>query len=144
MHSTSSTKATIQELLDVHEFERRAHFENDVEALMLNQAETFVAITEGAIHRLSGDDMRRNFEKAFQNATYREFDDVEPPEIRVSDDGTLAWMAVKISVRKSQPDENGAMKERSFVSTSIRTYEKRNGRWLRTGTSGNNVESGRA
>jgi len=131
----------IEELMQVHSHERDAHISNDVDALMLNQADEFTAIGDGAIHHLTGEQMRQNFVRAFSDATYHEFDDLDEPEVHVSADGNLAWMAVRIGVRKTQTDESGATRERSFISTALQTYVKRDGRWLRTGTSGNIVES---
>jgi hypothetical protein len=135
MGADQQAEQAVQELLAVHEHERTAHLDAAVEALMENQADDFTYVGNGVIRHLTGVDMRRNVEAAFRNATYHEFDDLEPPVIRAASDGCFAWMMVRINVRKSQPDETGAMRERSFVSAGIRTYEKRNGRWLRTGTS---------
>lgn len=136
---SSVAKNAIEELLRVRAHERDAHFANDVDGLMLNQSDSFTAVVGGNIHHLTGDQMRRNFVQAFENATYHEFDDLEEPEVHVSNDGRLAWVASRIMVRKSQIDDTGKARERRFVSTSITTYEKQ-GRWLRTATSGNVVE----
>jgi len=135
----SPVEKALKELMEVHRYEREAHFSNDVEGLMANQADEFTAVVDGEIHHLTGEQMRNNFVQAFKNATYHEFDDLEEPEIHVSADGSLAWVAVRIRVRKTQSDESGETKERRFLSAAIRTYAKQNGRWLRTGTSGNIV-----
>jgi ketosteroid isomerase-like protein len=99
---TPAAEKAGQELKEVHAYERDAHFGNDVDALMLNQADDFIAIAEGKVHHLTADQMRQNFVRAFKNATYHEFDDLEEPEIFASDDGSLAWVAARIRVRKSQ------------------------------------------
>lgn len=132
---TPASEKAIEELKEVHAHERQAHFANDVDALMANQADDVIAVVDGKIHHLTADQMRENLVRAFKNATYNEFDDLQEPEIFVSDDGSLAWLAVRIRVRKSQIDDTGASQERRFVSAAIRAHEKRNGRWLRTGTS---------
>lgn len=135
-----AAKKARQELVDVHVFERDAHLACDLDAMMLNQADSFTAVGEGGIRVLTGAEMRRIFEQAFKDATYHQFDDLEPPAIHVSDDGTLAWMAVRLGVWKSQIDGSGVMQERRFVSTAIYTYANRDGRWVRTGSSGHSVE----
>jgi ketosteroid isomerase-like protein len=137
---TPAAKKARRELLEVHAYERDAHLACDVDAMMLNQADSFTAVGDGGFRVLSGAQMRQIFAQAFNGATYHEFDDLEAPSVHVSDDGTLAWMAVRIRVWKSQIDKEGVTQERRFVSTAIRTYQNRDGRWLRTGSSGNNVE----
>ena len=137
---TSAAKKARKELMDVHAFERDAHFSCDLDAMMLNQADSFTAVGAGGIHVLTGEEMRRIFGQAFKDATYHEFDDLEPPAIHVSNDGSLAWMAVRIRVWKSQIDGAGVLQERRFVSNAIYTYANRDGRWVRTGSSGHSVE----
>jgi len=51
---------------------------------------------------------------------------VEPPIVRVSDDGTLAWMIVHVRVRRTKGD-----RELRFDYAGIETYEKRGGRWVK-------------
>lgn len=133
---TVAARNAKQELLEVHTFERDAHLACDLEAMMRNQADSFTAVGDEGIKVLTGAQMRQIFKQAFDGATYHEFDDLEAPSIHVSDDGTLAWMAVRISVWKSQVDKDGVMQERRFISTAILTYQNRDGRWVRTGSRG--------
>ena len=137
---TQAAKKARQELLEVHAYERDAHLACDLDAMMLNQADRFTAVGAGGFRVLTGDEMRQLFVGAFDGATYHAFDDLEDPEIHVSDDGTLAWMAVRIKVWKSQTDKAGVTQERRFISSAIYTYENRDGRWLRTGSSGHSVD----
>ncbi len=133
---TPAAKKARRDLLEVHAYERNAHLACDIEAMMLNQADSFTAVTDGGIRTLTGTQMREIFVQAFNGATYHEFDDLEAPSVHVSDDGTLAWMAVRTSVWKSQVDQEGVTQERRFISTAILTYQNRDGRWLRTGSRG--------
>jgi len=137
---TPAAKRARRELAEVHAHERAAHLACDLDAMMLNQADSFTAVGAGGFRVLTGAEMRELFVGAFDGATYHEFDDLEGPEIHVSADGTLAWMAVRLKVRKSQTDKDGATQERHFVSSAILTYQHRDGRWLRTGSSGHNAE----
>lgn len=136
---TPAAKNARAELLAVHAHERDAHLTCDVDAMMSNQADSFTAVGDAGIRVLTGAQMRQIFIEAFHAAKYHEFDDVEAPAVHVSEDGPLAWMAVRIRVWKSQKDE-GVSQERRFVTTALWTYEKRDGRWLRTGSSGHNAE----
>ena len=132
-------QTAIAELLAVHDQERTAHLTTDVEAMMLHQGDEFIATVEGRVHTLTGEQMRAIFVQAFDGATYFAFDDIEAPIIRPSTDGSMAWMAVTIRVRKTQTNESGQQHERNFISTGIWTYARHNGRWQRTGSSGHTL-----
>jgi len=142
MH-VSETQAAMEarrDLLAVHSHEREAHLACDLDAMMLNQADHFTGVGPGGFRVFDAAEMRQLFVGAFDGATYHAFDDVEAPQIHASDDGTLAWMAVRIKVWKSQIDKAGVAQERRFTSSAIYTYEKRDGRWLRTGSSGHSID----
>ncbi len=40
-------------------------------------------------------------------ATYYEWDDVEEPIVRVSNDGSMAWMITRVRVRRTQKGDAG-------------------------------------
>ena len=132
---TNPIDRATRELLSIHANSRAAHFDKDVAALMAIQPEDFTYAGNGVVRRLSRADMRHNIEQAFANSTYHEFDDLEPPIVRVSEDGTVGWMITRIKVRKTETDSAGAKRERETIHASIRTFEKRDGRWFMTATS---------
>jgi hypothetical protein len=129
---SNATEQARQELLAIHAADRRAHFATDASALVARQAESFVYVGDGAIQRIARDDMRQTFERYFKNATYSEWDDLEPPIVQVSPDGGLGWMITRTKVRRMQVDESGAAHEREFIYAGIMTYEKQAGQWVRT------------
>ena len=67
----------------------------------------------------------------FRDAKYYEWDDVEEPIIRISNDASMAWMITRTRVRRVQKTADGTEKEEKFVYAGIMTYEKRDGRWVR-------------
>lgn len=105
---------------------RRAHFETDVELLVANDAEEWINVRDATIIRRRREDVADFFRAYFEGATYLEWDDVEPPIVRVSDDGTLAWMITHVRVRRTRDD-----RELRFNYAGIETYEKRDGRWVK-------------
>ena len=118
-------------LLEVHKTDRRAHFETDVELLLKHSAEEFIYVGNGKISRSTRAEMKATFEDYFRNAKYDEWDDLEPPIVRISDDATMAWMIARTRVRRTQKVASGEVKERAFVYAGIMTYEKRQGKWVR-------------
>jgi len=71
------------------------------------------------------------FTDYFKNAKYYEWGDLEPPIIKISKDASMAWMIVRIKVRRTQKQASGEEKERTFVYAGIMTYEKQNRKWVR-------------
>jgi hypothetical protein len=121
-----------EELLVIHANARRAHFATDANALFANHAESFIRVANGAIQHISREAIRQDFEQYFKNATYYEWDDLEPPIVQVSQDASMAWMITRTKVRRTQTDEAGVQREQEFVYAGIMTYEKQDGQWVRT------------
>ena len=67
----------------------------------------------------------------FRDAKYYEWDDVEEPITRISNDSSMAWMITRTRIRRVQKAADGAEKEENAVYAGIMTYEKRDGRWVR-------------
>src|SRR5438477_7877222 len=119
------------ELLRIHKSDRESHFKTDVEGLLENSPEEFISVGRGKINRSSKDDARKMFTGYFRDAKYYEWDDVEEPIIRISNDASMAWMLTRTRVRRVQKTADGTGKEEKFVYAGIMTYEKRDGRWMR-------------
>lgn len=118
-------------LLKVHETDRRAHFATDVELLLQHSGDEFIYVGEGKISKSTRAELKASFQDYFKGAKYYEWDDLEPPIIRISTDASMAWMIVRTRVRRTQKDASGSIKERKFVYAGIMTYEKRDGKWIR-------------
>jgi hypothetical protein len=119
-------------LLEIHRLDRQAHFETDVELLLKNSAAEFVSVSSGKISRSSRNQLKSMFTEYFKNAKYYEWDDLESPVIRISDDASMAWMIVRTKVRRTQKVDSGEEKETAFVYAGVMTYEKQQGKWVRT------------
>ena len=119
------------ELLRLHKSGREAHFKTDVDLLLENSPEEMISVSRGKINRSSMADTRKRFMEYFRDAKYYEWDDVEEPIIRISNDASMAWMITRTKVRRVQKNADGAEKEEKFVYAGIMTYEKRDGRWVR-------------
>ena len=119
------------ELLRLHQSSREAHFKTDVDALLQNSPEEMISVSRGKISRPSKEDARKMFTGYFRDAKYYEWDDVEEPIVRVSNDASMAWMITRTKVRRVQRKADGAEQEEKFIYAGIMTYEKRDGRWVR-------------
>ncbi|HYY58547.1 MAG TPA: hypothetical protein VE842_14535 [Pyrinomonadaceae bacterium] len=129
--SNAETDKEKAELLRVHKADREAHLKTNVDLLQEHSPEVFISVSEGKIHRTNKAQERKQFADYFRGAKYYEWDDVEEPVIRVSRDGSMAWMITRVRVRRVQKDAAGVEREERFVYAGIMTYEKREGKWVR-------------
>jgi hypothetical protein len=119
------------ELLRLHRSDREAHFKTDVDALQQRSPEETISVSEGKVRRTSKTDRRKFFSDYFRGAKYYEWDDLEEPILRISKDASMAWMIVRVKVRRVQKDAAGREHEEKFIYAGIMTYEKVNGKWMR-------------
>jgi hypothetical protein len=124
-------QADAAELLYRHALSREAHFRTDARLLLADGAGEFLSVNGGRVSRLTPDEQLTFFNGYFEGAVYHEWDDVEPPIVRVSADGSMGWVITRTRVRRTQKDTSGSDKETRFVYAGIMTYEKREGRWVR-------------
>ena len=117
------------ELLAIHQADRRAHFARDADALVANVAPEFLQVFDGKIQRMSREDLRRRFATYFQGAEFVAWDDLEPPVIQLSPDGKMGWMAVRLKVMIRRHDAAGSKIAEDTTMSWLSTYEKHDGKW---------------
>jgi hypothetical protein len=117
-------------LVEIHERDVRAHVETNVDAILENQGDSFVTASNGAIATATKADVEAFFTRYFRGAKYHEYATLEGPVIRVSDDGTMAWVMTRTRARRTQTVD-GVANDRNFVYAGAMMYEKRNGAWKR-------------
>ena len=118
--------AEVRALLELHQGEIRAHVARDAAALAAHHADDFVSATRGTISRSDRAATLKFFTEYFKGATYPQYEDAEPPIVRVSDDGSMGWVMSRMRVTRVEGEA-----KRSFVYAGIMVYEKRDGRWMR-------------
>lgn len=119
------------ELLRIHRSDREAHFKTNPELLLQRSPDEMISVNQGKIERAKKEDRQKIFAEYFKGAKYLEWDDLEEPIIRISNDGSMAWMITRLKVRRTQADSNGKEQETKFVYAGIMTYERRSGEWIK-------------
>jgi hypothetical protein len=111
---------------------RRAHLETDADLLAASLADTFLSIADGAVTVSPRDSVRAMFGRYFKDASYRSWDDVEPPRVVISDDHSLAWVSRVVCVDREEPAPEGGRRRRLFVSAYAATYRWKQDGWRMT------------
>jgi hypothetical protein len=120
------------ELLALHQADRRAHFDHDIEHLLAGVGDELLDVRNGKINHLRREDMRKQFAEYFQKAQFTAWNDLEPPTVRVSDDGNMGWMIVRVRITYTEKDKSGKSVVQDAVMAWMSTYEKHNGKWTMT------------
>ncbi|HSY57952.1 MAG TPA: nuclear transport factor 2 family protein [Terriglobales bacterium] len=118
------------ELLALHQADRRAHFNRDVDAILSTIGPDFTYVRDGKIKEMSRDDVRKQFTEYFRGAEFSAWDDLEPPIVRVSPDGQMGWMIVLVRVAYTKTGADGKKSQDESVIAWMSAYEKRDGKWL--------------
>ena len=124
-------------LLGMHETVLQAHRDGDVEAWLSVEADTVLSVNNGTITRLTRTDRRSARSGYLLRATFDRYEDVRPPEVRISEDGTLGWVAVEVEVEGWMARDDGAIEDFAEAYAWVELYEKRDGRWVMTGNVSN-------
>lgn len=125
------------QLRELHGKVIRAHLQNDVELLLEDEAADYVVAGRGEITRPSLAERRARLGPYLRRTTFHEYRDLEEPIVRVSKDGAMGFVMVQVQARGTQVDDNGGTHPLLFTSAWIELYEKREGRWYRTGNVSN-------
>jgi hypothetical protein len=118
------------ELLAIHQAARRAHFNRDVDFIVEGMASEFTTVHEGNIRVMSREDVRKRFTEYFCGAEFSAWDDLEPPVIRISPDGKMGWMIVRVRIAYTKADAGGKRSKEDTVMAWMSAYEKHDGKWL--------------
>ena len=118
------------EVAQRHALEREAHMDRNVDLLMSLFADDFVMIDAGEVKRPTRKENRARFDAYFRSVRFRKWDDIAPPAIRISKDGTLATVIVRkevvLSLDGAPEDDPG---ERAIFAW-METWERRDGRFM--------------
>lgn len=125
------------QLLALHRIVLEAHLTGDIDLLLRDESDDYVVVSRGEISTPTKAERRKQLGAYLAGTDFEIYRDEVPPRVRVSDDGTLGWVIVQVTARGLQKEANGPGKTITFTSGWIELYEKRDGRWLRTGNVSN-------
>lgn len=96
---------SLKELLDLHGQQRHAHLTYDPELLVDLLADDCVQIKDGEFSQSTREENIERFRKYFGSFKFEKWDDTQAPQVRMSQDATLATIAVRKRVRGTWQDD---------------------------------------
>jgi hypothetical protein len=118
-------------LLRLHQEQRTAHVERKAELLTGSFADTFYSVSRGRVTTPSRDASTARFQSYFDGASFRVWDDVAAPVIRISPDGQMAYVIVQKRVGLAPKDSTSAPAPDTIYAW-VAIYEKHQGQWRLT------------
>ena len=92
------TKKRRSEILALLEQERKAHFDRNVSLFISEFADSMISVNRGVVQTATPEQRRPRIEGYFGSVEFVKWDDVAPPEIRFSNDGSLAYAIIQKQV----------------------------------------------
>lgn len=130
--ATASTPIpTIDSVLEAHEDSLRAHREGDWEWFGGDMTDPTVIVSNGEIHHATREQTFERFRDYLGRAEFSRYEDLEPPIVRMSPDGQMAWVIVRVAIEGETKMDDGQRRVLDSTWAWATLYERRNGRWLR-------------
>lgn len=131
-HEHSAMEVDRLKIDTILQAQRQAHLRTDADLLVEHIAENLLSVDAGQVTPQSREEIRQMFASYFEGALYHAWEDLEPPVIRVSSDGSMAWVVRRVRVDREEPDGAGGRRRREFTSAYTSTFEKIDGEWWMT------------
>ncbi len=124
-------------LLAHHEASLQAHRVNNPEWFIRDRAEEYILVSRGEVLRPTSEQTVARFQDYLGRTRFTEYRDLVPPVVRISEDGTMGWIAVQVKVAGVQTQPDGTEEKIDAVWAWVSMYEKHEGRWINTGNASN-------
>jgi hypothetical protein len=133
---SADSASDLSQLLALHEKVLEAHRKTDIDMLMEDAVEQYVLVTSGEVLYPTVEERKLRLGEYFSITRFDKYEDSMPPVVKISADGSLAWLIARVSVTAEQ-DIAGENQSFDFVSAWIELYEKQDGRWVQIGNVSN-------
>lgn len=127
-----------QKLLRLHRIVMDDHFHGDATGMKsINQA-PFTVVSEGEVYTMTDAESDAGFDRVMGSRDYTVYDDLIRPAVKISADGSMAWVIVKVYAKGVRFDKDGKPTgPLEFTSAWIELYERKEGKWKLTGNVSN-------
>ena len=118
-----------QEILELHELQRDVHFQKKASEFANLLSENHISLNRGAVNTPTIEENTARFQKYFDSVEFIKWDDVKPPVIRFSDDGSMAYTIVEKEVIVSYEGDEGQEIRDVTTFAWVAIYKKYGSEW---------------
>ena len=126
-------EALKEEILALHKTSIQAHWDKDIDYFTHDVADGYLSVSNGEIHTHTPGEIETQFTKYLQNTTFSEYKDLREPLVRISSDGSMAWLIAQTKIIGVRKMEDGSVRDLDFTCAYVMLYERRDDRWVRLG-----------
>jgi len=88
-----------------------------------------ISIMKGNMERITGSEANRRNRTLLEKGKFVKIENLDGPVINVSQDGQMAWVAVKTKFVIAYVDSEGTEKEWEGIEARLVVFEKKNNEW---------------
>lgn len=123
----------LAQLAAAHERVLEAHRRSDIALLLADAAERSTSSGRGVLQESGRDELAARLGPYFASTRFHRYDDVVPPVVAISADGSLGWLACQIEAAGTQLSPTGAAEPVAFGFSWVELYARKNGDWRAIG-----------
>ncbi len=101
-----------------------AHRAGDVGAWMATETDTVVSANRGEVSFSSATERRAGRDRYLSSTTFSVYQDLRPPLVMVSEDGTLGWVIAEVEIKGMHSSEGMADEPVEGIWAWVEFYEK--------------------
>jgi hypothetical protein len=116
-------------ILHLYEASRRGHLEGDPARLLAQYGPRWDDLRGGTVVARTLDEELVRIASQLAGTRYLAWDDVTPPRIEVSSDGTMAWLLGEVRARAIQTQPDGSEREIAYRCAWLQVYARHDGQW---------------
>ena len=118
-----------QEILELHQLQQAYHLEKRAEEFAILLGEKHLSVNRGKITESGIQENQARFQAYFDAVEFEKWEDIQPPIIRFSDDGSMAYTIVDKEVIVRYPDPAGQTIRDSTHFAWLAIYKKHADGW---------------
>jgi len=116
-----------EDILVLHRQSIEAHLVKDVDFLVKDVSEGFMSVNNGRISYPTVEELRSSFTGYLSNTEFSSYRDLSEPVIGFSDDGSIAWTAVRVKA-EGKTKKGDTSRELDFTCAWITLYRRTEGK----------------
>lgn len=117
------------ELLRLHEQQKTAHLSYNADLFVEMFADSLTQLQRGEVSTRTREENRARFRSYFSTFKFKEWENIKPPAIRVSKDGSMAVITVQKRVRGTYKNDIGNEVDQHVIYAWLEVWEKIGGKW---------------
>lgn len=122
-------EADRQAILNAYEGIREAHLKHDGKAFLAPYDAEWLRVSDGEVEKQSKASEVPKVQAYLDGVKFEELKEVEPPRIKISGDGTMAWFVGHVRVKATEKDAKGRIKRLDFDAAWVNVWEKKAEGW---------------